>query len=60
MATEIGWGYSSIAKEVEQPKAEEPTVDEEVKEEPTVDEEVKEEPTVDEEEEAKPQQKKKK
>ena len=50
MATEIGWGYSSIAKEVEQPKAEEPTVDEEVKEEPTVDEE----------EEAKPQQKKKK
>nr|DAG24545.1 MAG TPA: hypothetical protein [Caudoviricetes sp.] len=50
MATEIGWGYPSIAKEVEQPKAEEPTVDEVVKDEPTVDEE----------EEAKPQQKKKK
>jgi hypothetical protein len=59
MATEIGWGYPSIAKEVEQPKAEEPTVDEEVKEEPTVDEGVKEEPT-EEKEEAKPQQKKKK
>lgn len=54
MATEIGWGYSSIAKEVEQPKAEEPTVDE-----PTVDEEVKEEPTEGKEE-AKPQDKKKK
>lgn len=49
MATEIGWGYSSIAKEVEQPKAEETTVDEEVKEEPT-----------EEKEEAKPQDKKKK
>lgn len=45
MAVEIGWGYPSITKEVE---------------EPTVDEEVKEEPKVDEEEEAKPQDKKKK
>lgn len=48
MATEIGWGYPSIAKEVEKPKAEEPTVDKEVKEEPTK-----------EKEEAKPQDKKK-
>lgn len=44
MAVEIGWGYPSITKEVE-----EPTVDEEVKKEPTK-----------EEEEAKPQPKKKK
>lgn len=43
MATEIGWGYTSITKEVE-----EPTVNEEVKEEPT-----------EEKEEAKPQKKKK-
>lgn len=50
MATEIGWGYLSITTDVEQPKVDEPTVDEEVKEEPTVDEE----------EEAKPQDKKKK
>ena len=49
MAKEIGWGYPSITKEVEQPKGEEPTVDEEVKEEPT-----------EEKEEAKPQDKKKK
>lgn len=49
MATEIGWGYLSITTDVEQPKAEEPTVDEEVKEEPT-----------EEKEEAKPQDKKKK
>lgn len=44
MALEIGWGYPSVTKEVE-----ELTVDEEVKEEPTK-----------EEEEAKPQTKKKK
>lgn len=44
MAVEIGWGYPSITKVVE-----EPTVDEEVKEEPT-----------EEKEEAKPQDKKKK
>lgn len=44
MAVEIGWGYPSITKEVEQP-----TVDEEVNEEPT-----------EEKEEAKPQTKKKK
>lgn len=43
MAVEIGWGYHSITKEVE-----EPTVNEEVKEEPT-----------EEKEEAKPQKKKK-
>ena len=43
MATEIGWGYPSINKEVEKP-----TVDEAVKEEPT-----------EEKEEAKPQKKKK-
>lgn len=49
MATVIGWGYPSITKEVEQPKAEELTSDEEIKEEPT-----------EEKEEAKPQQKKKK
>lgn len=49
MATEIGWGYPSITKEVEQPKVEEPQDKEEVKEEPT-----------EEKEEAKPQQKKKK
>lgn len=30
MAVEIGWGYPSITKEVEEPKVEEPT---EVKEE---------------------------
>ena len=36
MAVEIGWGYPSITKEVEQPK-----VDEEVKEEPTKAEEAK-------------------
>lgn len=29
MATEIGWGYPSITKEVEQPTVDEPTVDEE-------------------------------
>ena len=39
MATEIGWGYPSITKEVEQPK-----VDEEVKEEPTKEEEAKHQP----------------
>lgn len=44
MAVEIGWGYPSITKEVEQPKGEE-----EVNEEPT-----------EEKEEAKPQTKKKK
>lgn len=44
MSVEIGWGYTSITKEVE-----EPTVDEEVNEEPT-----------EEKEEAKPQDKKKK
>ena len=44
MAVEIGWGYPSITKEVEEPK-----VNEEVKEEPT-----------EETEEAKPQAKKKK
>lgn len=49
MAVEIGWGYPSTTKEVEQPKAEELTSDEEVKEEPT-----------EEKEEAKPQDKKKK
>ena len=43
MAVEIGWGYPSIKKEVEQP-----TVDEEVNEEPTEEKEV-----------AKPQTKKK-
>ena len=49
MAVEIGWGYHSINKEVEQPKVERPTVDEEVNEEPT-----------EEKEEAKPQTKQKK
>lgn len=49
METEIGWGYLSINKEVEQPKVDEPTVNEEEKEEPT-----------EEKEEAKPRQKKKK
>lgn len=49
MAVEIGWGYPSITKEVEQPKDEQPTVDEEVNEEPT-----------EEKEEAKPQTKGKK
>ena len=49
MAVEIGWGYPSINKEVEQPKGEQPTVDEEVNKEPT-----------EEKEEAKPQTKKKK
>lgn len=49
MAVEIGWGYPSINKEVEQPKVDEPTVNEEEKEEPT-----------EEKEEAKPQDKKKK
>ena len=44
MAVEIGWGYPSITKEVEEPK-----VDKEAKEEPTK-----------EKEEAKPQPKKKK
>lgn len=44
MAVEIGWGYPSITKEVEQPK-----VNEGVKEEPT-----------EEKEEAKPKDKKKK
>lgn len=29
MATEIGWGYPSINKEVKQPKAEEPTEEKE-------------------------------
>lgn len=49
MAVEIGWGYPSITKDVEQPKVDEPTVNEEVNKEPT-----------EKKEEANPQDKKKK